>query len=202
VVVGLALVLLLLVFRSILVPLKATAGFLLTIGATFGAVVAVFQWGWLASLIGLDSTGPIMSMLPIFMIGVVFGLAMDYQVFLVTRMREEFVHGASATEAVVRGVKHGARVVTAAALIMISVFAGFVLAGEPIIMSIGFAMAVGVAVDAFVVRLTIVPAFMSLVGRAGWWLPRWLDRAIPNVDVEGERLGRVIGPAPKAQPAE
>ncbi|MGV8841113.1 MAG: MMPL family transporter [Bauldia sp.] len=202
VVVGLALILLLLVFRSILVPLKATAGFLLTIGATFGAVVAVFQWGWLASLIGLDATGPIMSMLPIFMIGVVFGLAMDYQVFLVTRMREEFVHGAAPTEAVVRGVKHGARVVTAAALIMISVFAGFVLAGEPIIMSIGFAMAVGVAVDAFVVRLTIVPAFMSLVGRAGWWLPHWVDRALPNVDVEGERLGRVIGAAPKAHPAE
>ncbi|MCW5715714.1 MAG: MMPL family transporter [Bauldia sp.] len=201
VVVGLALVLLLLVFRSILVPLKATAGFLLTIGATFGAVVAVFQWGWLAGLIGLDAPGPIMSMLPIFMIGVVFGLAMDYQVFLVTRMREEFVHGAQATEAVVRGVKHGARVVTAAALIMISVFAGFVFAGEPIIMSIGFAMAIGVAVDAFVVRLTIVPAFMSLVGRGGWWLPRWLDRVLPNVDVEGERLGRVIG-APRAHPAE
>lgn len=204
VVVGLALILLLLVFRSILVPLKATIGFLLTIGATFGAVVAVFQWGWMASLIGLDAPGPVMSMLPIFMIGVVFGLAMDYQVFLVTRMREEFVHGANPTEAVVSGVRHGARVVTAAALIMMSVFAGFMLAGEAIIMSIGFAMAVGVAIDAFVVRLTIVPAFMSLVGKGGWWLPRWLDRILPNVDIEGERLLKQLAPKghPAAQPAE
>lgn len=204
VVVGLALVLLLLVFRSILVPLKAAVGFLFTIGATFGAVVAVFQWGWLAGLFGVEATGPIMSMLPIFMIGVVFGLAMDYQVFLVTPMREEFVHGASPTEAAIRGVKHGARVVTAAALIMISVFVGFVLAGDPIIKSIGFAMAFGVFVDAFVVRLTIVPAFMALVGRAGWWLPRWLNRILPNVDVEGEQLMKRLRPstAPSPQPAE
>ncbi|MCC6735344.1 MAG: MMPL family transporter [Bauldia sp.] len=202
VVVGLAILLLLLVFRSILVPIKATLGFLLTIGATFGAVVAVFQWGWLGGLIGLESTGPVMSMLPIFMIGVVFGLAMDYQVFLVTPMREEYVHGASATEATVRGVTVGARVVTAAALIMISVFAGFVLAGDPIIKSLGFAMAFGVFIDAFVVRLTIVPAFMALVGRGAWWIPRWLDRVLPNVDVEGERLGRVIGATPASQPAE
>ena len=204
VVVGLAMILLVLVFRSILVPIKATVGFLLTIAATFGAVVAVFQWGWFAGLIGLDSTGPVMSMLPIFMIGIVFGLAMDYQVFLVTRMREEFVHGAQPTEAVVRGVKHGARVVTAAALLMISVFSGFVLAGEAIIMSIGFAMAFGVAVDAFVVRLTIVPAFMAIVGRAAWWMPRWLDRIVPNVDVEGDRLMKHVRATGAAapQPAE
>jgi RND superfamily putative drug exporter len=138
------------------------------------------------------------------MIGIVFGLAMDYQLFLVTRMREEFAHGAEPTEAVVRGVKHGARVVTAAALIMISVFSGFVLAGEAIIMSIGFAMAVGVAIDAFVVRLTIVPAFMAIVGRAAWWMPRWLDRVLPNVDVEGERLLKHVQAVGKAvpQPAE
>lgn len=204
VVVGLAIVLLILVFRSILVPIKATVGFLLTIAATFGAVVAVFQWGWFAGLIGLDSTGPVMSMLPIFMIGIVFGLAMDYQLFLVTRMREEFAHGAEPTEAVVRGVKHGARVVTAAAVIMISVFSGFMLAGEAIIMSIGFAMAVGVAIDAFVVRLTIVPAFMAIVGRAAWWMPRWLDRIVPNVDVEGDRLMKHVQATGKAlpQPAE
>lgn len=204
VVVGLALILLLLVFRSIIVPLKATAGFLLTIGATFGAVVAVFQWGWAAELINLQATGPVMSMLPIFMIGIVFGLAMDYQVFLVTRMREEYVHGAKPTEAVVVGVKHGARVVTAAALIMISVFAGFILGDDPIIKSIGFAMAIGVAIDAFVVRMTIVPAFMSLVGRAGWWIPRWLDRILPNVDVEGERLRKShpVPARPVEQPAE
>jgi RND superfamily putative drug exporter len=192
VIIGLALVLLMLVFRSVLVPLKATLGFLLTIGATFGAVVAVFQWGWLGGVFGVDTPGPIMSMLPIFMIGVVFGLAMDYELFLVTRMREDFVHGASPTEAVVGGLGHGARVVTAAALIMISVFAGFIFSGEPMIMSMGFAMAAGVAIDAFVVRLTIVPAVMSLLGRSAWWLPRWLDRALPDVDVEGEKLRHLL----------
>jgi RND superfamily putative drug exporter len=187
-IVGLAFLLLMLVFRSVLVPLKATIGFLVSVAATFGAVVAVFQWGWLTDLLGVESTGPIMSMLPILLIGVLFGLAMDYQVFLVTRMREEYVHGAPAQEAVVTGFRHGARVVTAAALIMISVFAGFILAENTLIQSIGFALAVGVAVDAFVVRMTIVPAAMALVGKGAWWLPRWLDRILPNVDVEGERL--------------
>jgi RND superfamily putative drug exporter len=192
VIIGLALLLLVLVFRSILVPVKATLGFLLTIGATFGAVVAVFQWGWLADLLGVDSPGPIMSMLPIFMIGVVFGLAMDYELFLVTRMREEYVHGATANDAVIGGVRQGARVVTAAALIMVSVFAGFIFSGEAMIMSLGFAMAFGVAVDAFVVRMTIVPAVMSLLGRHAWWLPRWLDRVLPDVDVEGEKLRALL----------
>jgi RND superfamily putative drug exporter len=199
VIIGLALVLLVLVFRSILVPVKATLGFLLTIGATFGAVVAVFQWGWLGGLLGVDSPGPIMSMLPIFMIGVVFGLAMDYELFLVTRMREDYVHGAAPTEAIVGGLRQGARVVTAAALIMVSVFAGFIFSGEAMIMSIGFAMAFGVAVDAFVVRMTIVPAVMSLLGRSAWWLPRWLDRVMPDVDVEGEKL-RALLDEPAAEP--
>ncbi|SNY51631.1 MMPL family transporter [Paractinoplanes atraurantiacus] len=188
VVVGLAILLLMVVFRSIAVPIKATLGFLLSVAATFGAVVAVFQWGWLSGLLGLDSTGPIISLMPIFLIGVLFGLAMDYEVFLVTRAREEFVHGAAPDEAVVSGVKHGARVVTAAALIMISVFAGFILADDAIIKSLGFALAFGVAVDAFLVRMTIVPAVLSLLGRSAWWLPRWLDRALPNVDIEGEKL--------------
>ncbi|HEY0485302.1 MAG TPA: MMPL family transporter [Mycobacteriales bacterium] len=200
VIIGLAIILLMLVFRSILVPLKATLGFLLTIGATFGAVVAVFQWGWLGGLFGVDAPGPILSMLPIFMIGVVFGLAMDYELFLVTRMREEFVHGASPTEAVVGGLGHGARVVTAAALIMISVFIGFVFSGEEMIMSMGFAMAAGVAIDAFVVRMTIVPAVMSLLGRGAWWLPRWLDRVLPDVDVEGEKLRALLEPAREHEP--
>jgi RND superfamily putative drug exporter len=187
-IVGLAFLLLMLVFRSVVVPLKATIGFLASVAATFGAVVAVFQWGWLADALGVAATGPIMSMLPILLIGVLFGLAMDYQVFLVTRMREEYVHGMPAGEAVVSGFRHGARVVVAAALIMTSVFAGFVFAEDTLIQSIGFALAVGVAVDAFVVRMTIVPAVMSLLGRRAWWLPRWLDRLLPNVDVEGERL--------------
>jgi RND superfamily putative drug exporter len=158
--------------------------------ATFGAVVAVFQWGWLDGLLGVKSTAPIMSMLPILLIGVLFGLAMDYQVFLVTRMREEHVHGTEPQQAVITGFRHGSRVVVAAALIMISVFAGFVLADTTLIQSIGFALAFGVAVDAFVVRMTIVPAVMSLLGARAWWLPRWLNRVLPNVDVEGERLTR------------
>lgn len=187
-IVGLAFLLLMLVFRSVIVPLKATIGFLASVAATFGAVVAVFQWGWLTDLLGVESTGPIMSMLPILLIGVLFGLAMDYQVFLVTRMREDYVHGTEPREAVVSGFAHGARVVVAAALIMTSVFAGFIFAEDSLIQSIGFALAVGVAVDAFVVRMMIVPALMSMLGKRAWWLPRWLDRILPNVDVEGAKL--------------
>jgi RND superfamily putative drug exporter len=202
VVVGLALFLLMLVFRSILVPIKAAAGFLLSIAATFGAVVAVFQWGWAADLLGVDHTGPIISFLPIFLIGIVFGLAMDYQVFLVTRMREDYVHGATPREAVVSGFGHGARVVTAAAIIMISVFAGFILSPESIVKSIGFALGVAVLFDALVVRMTIVPAVMTLMGKAAWWLPRWLDRLLPNVDVEGEKLRHELDDTPAAPTLE
>ena len=188
VVVGLSFLLLTLVFRSLLVPLKATAGFLLTVGATFGATVAIFQWGWLSELVGLDTSGPLISFLPILLIGILFGLAMDYEVFLVSRMREDFVHGETAQQAIVSGVGHGSRVVVAAALIMIAVFSGFVLVDDPIIKSIGFALAVGVFIDAFVVRLSLVPAVMSFLGDRAWWLPRWLDRVLPDVDIEGESL--------------
>ncbi len=200
VVVGLAIVLLLLVFRSLVVPLKATLGFLLTIGATFGAVVAVFQWGWLAGLFGVEQIGPILSFLPIFMIGVVFGLAMDYEFFLVTRMREEYVHGAGPKDAVVRGLGFSGKIVTAAAIIMISVFLGFVTDDNPIVKSISFALAAGVLVDAFVVRLTIVPAVLALLGRTAWWLPRWFGAILPNVDVEGDRLRRHIEASGRAEP--
>ncbi|MGW1210283.1 MMPL family transporter [Streptomyces sp. NPDC002499] len=192
IVVGLALILLLLVFRSILVPLKAALGFLLSVGATLGVVVAVFQWGWLKDLIGVEETAPIVSVLPILLIGVVFGLAMDYEVFLVTRMREEYVHGAEPTHAVVQGFRHSARVVTAAAVIMISVFAGFLLDDVALIKSIGLGLAAAVFFDAFVVRMTIVPAVMALLGHRAWALPGWLDRVLPNVDVEGESLRRVL----------
>ncbi|HUR02445.1 MAG TPA: MMPL family transporter [Nonomuraea sp.] len=198
---GLAFLLLLLVFRSILVPIKAVLGFLLSVAATFGGVVAIFQWGWLAGPLSVDSTGPIISFLPIFMIGLVFGLAMDYEVFLVTRMREEFVHGADPNRAVAVGFEQGARVVTAAAVIMISVFFGFFLAPDPILQSFGFALAFGVLVDAFVVRMTLVPALLSLLGRSAWWLPRWLDRVLPDVDVEGERLRAALGDDHSAVPA-
>ncbi|MFM6850669.1 MAG: MMPL family transporter, partial [Terrabacter sp.] len=199
-VVGLGFVLLMLMFRSILVPLKATLGFLLTIGAAFGATVAIFQWGWLSSLVGLDTAGPLVSFLPILLIGILFGLAMDYEVFLVSRMREDFVHGDTAKEAVVAGVGHGARVVVAAALIMMSVFSGFVLVEDPIIKSMGFALALGVAVDAFVVRLSIVPAVMSFLGDRAWWMPGWLDRVLPDVDIEGEKL-RPLETATSDRPA-
>jgi RND superfamily putative drug exporter len=189
IVVGLAFVLLMLVFRSVLVPLKAAAGFLLSVAVAFGAVVAVFQNGWFpASLLGVDATGPIISFLPILLIGILFGLAMDYEVFLVTRMREEHVHGASANDAIVGGFRHSARVVTAAAIIMVSVFAGFIASDEAVIKSIGFALAFGVFVDAFLVRMTIVPAVMSLLGEKAWWLPKWLDRLLPDLDVEGASL--------------
>ncbi|MEI5522615.1 MMPL family transporter [Streptomyces brasiliscabiei] len=187
-VVGLAFLLLIVIFRSILVPLKAALGFLLSVLAALGAVVAVFQWGWLAGLIGVEETGPIMSMMPIFMVGVVFGLAMDYEVFLVTRMREAYVHGENAHQAVVTGFRYSSRVVAAAAAIMMAVFAGFIGSGESMIKMIGFGLAIAVFFDAFVVRMAIVPAVLALLGDKAWWLPKWLDRALPNVDVEGEGL--------------
>lgn len=200
-VVGLSFLLLMVVFRSLLVPLKAALGFLLTMGATFGAVVAVFQWGWLTGVLPVEQTSLIISFLPIFLIGVVFGLAMDYQVFLVTRMREEHVHGAAAVPAVVTGFQHGSRVVTAAAVIMISVFAGFALSGDDFVIQVAFALAVAIALDAFVVRMTLVPAVLALLKERAWWLPRWLDRLLPNVDVEGEKLRRALDqPAPVPEP--
>ncbi|TCN43994.1 RND superfamily putative drug exporter [Kribbella orskensis] len=195
VVIGLSFLLLLLAFRSVLVPLKATLGFLLTIGATFGITVAVFQKGWGASLLGVDSPGPLVSFLPIIMMGVLFGLAMDYEVFIVSRVREEFVHGKHATEATIAGVGHGARVVTAAALIMAAVFAGFILVEDPIIKTIGFGLTIGVLIDAFVVRMTLVPAVLTLLGDRAWFFPRWLDRITPKVDIEGENL-RTTTPKP------
>ncbi|MCX2925101.1 MMPL family transporter [Streptomyces sp. NEAU-W12] len=191
-VVGLSILLLMLVFRSVLVPLKAALGFLLTVGATFGITVAIFQEGHLAGLVGVDTPGPLVSFLPILLIGILFGLAMDYEVFLVSRMREDFVHGADPQAAMVSGMGHNARVVTAAALIMTSVFGGFVLMDDPIIKSIGFALAVGVVIDAFVVRMALVPAVMSLLGRAAWWLPKPLDKALPDLDIEGEKLNRQL----------
>jgi RND superfamily putative drug exporter len=192
-VVGLAFILLMLVFRSVLVPLKAALGFLLSVLAALGAVVAVFQWGWAASLIGVEETGPIMSMMPIFMVGVIFGLAMDYEVFLVTRMREAHVHGEKPNQSIVTGFNLNARVVAAAAVIMISVFAGFAITSpDAMVKMMGFGLATAVLLDAFVVRMIIVPALMGLIGERAWWLPKWLDRLMPNVDVEGESLERYL----------
>ncbi|MEU7304778.1 MMPL family transporter [Streptomyces sp. NPDC007189] len=195
-VVGLAFLLLMLVFRSVLVPLKAALGFLLSVSAALGAVVAVFQWGWFAKSLGIHQQGPIMSTLPIFMIGVVFGLAMDYEVFLVARMREAYVHGADPSAAVVTGFRYGGRVVTAAAIIMTSVFSSFILDTNDFVKMMGFSLAAAVLFDAFVVRMALVPALFALLGRSAWWLPRWLDRLLPNMDVEGEKLGRFPATAP------
>ncbi|MBO1030272.1 MMPL family transporter [Tessaracoccus sp. SD287] len=188
VVVGLSLVLLLLVFRSVLVPLIATGGFLLSIGAAMGAVTLVYQEGWLGGFFGVSHPAALLSFLPTILIGVLFGLAMDYQMFLVTGMREAWSHGQDARSAVVTGFRHGRRVVTAAALIMTAVFAGFVWAELAMIRPIGFGLAIGVLIDAFIVRMTLTPALLHLLGEKAWRLPRWLDRILPSVDVEGAAL--------------
>lgn len=186
IVLGLAFIVLVLVFRSILVPLIAAAGYALSVAATFGLTVFIFQEGGFGIV---SDPQPILSFLPIMLIGLTFGLAMDYQVFLVTRMRENFVRvGKTAGNATANGFKHGARVVTAAALIMISVFAAFMLLDEPFIRTMGFALAVAILLDAFIVRMTLVPATMYLLGNNAWWFPRWLDKILPRLDIEGEAL--------------
>lgn len=189
---GLSIVLLMIVFRSIWVPIKATAGFLLSVGAAFGAIVAVFQWGWFPAVLGDALPGPLVSFLPILVMGVLFGLAMDYEMFLVSRMREDFSHSRDARGAVMSGFRHSAPVVTAAALIMIAVFVAFIPAGSATIKPIAFGLAVGVFVDAFLVRMTLVPAVMTLLGDRAWWIPAWLERTLPAVDIEGDALGRQV----------
>ncbi|MCG7284476.1 MMPL family transporter [Cellulomonas sp. ACRRI] len=188
VVVGLSLLILVLVSRSVLVPVTATIGFLLSVLATFGAVTAIFQWGWLSDLLGVHDPGPVLSFMPILLVGILFGLAMDYQLFLVSGMREAYAHGVPARVAVQHGVHHGRVVVTAAALIMVSVFGGFVFSHSVMIQTIGFGLAFGVLVDAFVVRMQLIPAAMHLLGAHAWWLPGWLHRLLPDVDVEGAAL--------------
>ena len=186
----LSMLLLILVFRSILIPLIAAGGFLLTVFATLGSVVAVYQWGWLGELLGVHTPGPILSFLPIFLIGILFGLAMDYQLFLVSGMREAHVHGKNTQDAINFGLRSSRAVVIAAALIMITVFGGFAFSHLAMIRPIGFGLAFGVLVDAFLVRMILVPAAMSIFGKATWWIPKWLDRILPDVDVEGAKLER------------
>ncbi len=188
IVVGLSLVLLAAVFRSVWVPVKATVGYLLSLGAAFGATVLVFNYGFLNELVNLERPMPVISFLPILLMGILFGLAMDYEVFLVSRIREEYVHGKPPVEAVRSGFVASGPVVAAAAAIMFSVFAFFVPQGMSSIKAIAFALAVGVAVDAFLVRMTLVPAVLTLLGERAWWLPAWLDRLLPTFDVEGEVL--------------
>jgi RND superfamily putative drug exporter len=187
-VIGLTMVLLLVVFRSILVPIKAAIAILLSIAASFGVLVAIFQWGWMKDLIGLQETVPVISFLPLLMFAILFGLSMDYEVFILSRIREDYVRTGDARRSVLTGLTSSARVITAAALIMISVFASFVLGEDPIIKMFGVGFATAVFLDATVVRMVIVPATMALFGDRAWWLPGWLDRLIPDLDVEGEHL--------------
>ena len=192
---GAAFVLLIIVFRSVLIPLTAALGFLLSVAATFGATVLIFQEGTFGLI---DEPRPIVSFMPIMLIGLVFGLAMDYTVFTVTRMREEFVHGERPLQAMMKGYHHGARVVVSAAVIMISVFGAFVMEEDVTAKSMGFALAAAVFFDAFIVRMIIMPSLLALMGKAAWWMPRWLDRLVPNVDIEGANLdSRAAAEEPK-----
>lgn len=196
IVVGLSLVLMVMVFRSLLLPIIATLGFVGSVSAAMGTVVAVFQWGWFSDIFGISNPGPILTFLPVIMIGILFGLAMDYQLFTASGMREAYVHGSAPRLAVRQGLHAGRSVVIAAALIMSSVFAGFIFTPDPMVASIGMGLAVGVLLDAFVVRLLLVPALLHLCGPASWWLPKWLDAILPNVDVEGAKLERTQEPEP------
>ncbi|MGD6965567.1 MMPL family transporter [Rossellomorea vietnamensis] len=188
IIVVLSLVILLVVFRSVIVPIKATLGFLLSIMATFGVTTAVFQWGWFGSLFGIDTGGPLLSFIPIMVTGILYGLAMDYQVFLVSSMRESYIHGQKGDKAVISGYTIASKVVVAAALIMVSVFSGFIFTEDIMIKQIGFALAFGILIDAFLIRMIFVPAVMSMFGDKVWWLPKWLDKLLPNLDIEGEKL--------------
>jgi len=199
-VVAMSFLLLMIVFRSILVPLKAALMNLLSIAAAYGVLVAVFQWGWGKELIGLHSTMPINPFLPLIMFAILFGLSMDYEVFLLSRVREEYVATGDNHEAVVRGLSSTARVITSAALIMISVFGAFVLSDDPNGKLFGVGLAVAVLIDATLVRMVLVPATMSLLGRANWWLPGWLDRILPHLDLEGAGKDEdVVGTEPRPE---
>ncbi|MGJ9406840.1 MMPL family transporter [Nesterenkonia aurantiaca] len=193
-VIGLSLLLMIMVFRSILLPVIATLGFVGSFAAAVGIVVAVFQWGWFSEIFGVTTPGPVLTFLPVLMVGILFGLAMDYQLFTASGMREAYAHGSAPRLAVRQGLHAGRSVVTAAALIMASVFAGFVFTDDPMIASMGLGLSVGVLLDAFVVRLMLVPALLHLAGPAAWWLPKWMDRLIPDVDVEGAQLEREVAP--------
>jgi RND superfamily putative drug exporter len=188
VIVGLAVVLLALAFRSVAVPIKAVAGFLLTIASAMGLTTLVFQDGHGASLLGVESTNPIVSFLPVLLIAILFGLAMDYEVFLVSRIRESYVRSQQPLDAIVDGFRGSARVVTAAALIMFSVFTAFTTGSNIVVKSIAFALAFGVLADAFLVRMTLVPAILAILRDRAWRIPNWLDRRLPNVDIEGQAL--------------
>lgn len=199
IVIGLTMILLLAVFRSIVVPIKAAIAILLSIASAFGVVVAIFQWGWLAELIGVRSEVPIISFLPMLMFAILFGLSMDYEVFILSRIREDYITTGNARHSVLSGLTSSARVITAAALIMISVFGSFIIGDDPIIKMMGLGFSVAVLLDATVVRMMIVPSVMALFGDRAWALPKWLDRALPNFDVEGAHLIEVLDEGIKSE---
>jgi putative drug exporter of the RND superfamily len=197
----LSFLLLMAVFRSILVPLKAVFMNLLSVGASYGIIVAVFQWGWASDLIGVGKPGPIEAWAPMFLFAIVFGLSMDYEVFLLSRMKEEFNRTGDNTSAVADGVAATARVITAAALIMVFVFAAFVLGDDRSLKLFGLGMAVAVFLDATIVRMLLVPATMELLGAKNWWIPTWLDRVLPRIDVEGtHHTPAPLAPEEKPEP--
>jgi RND superfamily putative drug exporter len=196
-VIGLSFLLLMMVFRSVLVPLKAAIMNLLSIAAAYGVIVAIFQWGWLKGLVGLDQTVPIVSFVPMIMFAILFGLSMDYEVFLLSRIREEYYESKDNLRSVVNGLGTTARVITSAALIMISVFLSFVGDPDPTVKMFGVGLAVAVFVDATIVRLVLVPATMELLGAANWWLPRWLGRVLPEIHIEE---GKTPTPTPTPAP--
>jgi putative drug exporter of the RND superfamily len=185
-VVVLSFLLLAMVFRSLVIPLTAAVMNLLSIGAAFGILVAVFQWGWLGSVFQIGSPGPIESFLPVMLFAILFGLSMDYEVFLITRIREEYVKSGDNTTAVRRGLAATGKTITAAALIMILVFGSFILGGELVIKQFGLGLAAGILMDAVLIRMAIVPSVMFMLGKANWWFPGWLDRILPHLSVDPE----------------
>ncbi len=186
-VVALSFLLLILVFRSVVVPLKAALMNLLSIGSAYGVLVMVFQWGWGKQIVGLESTIPVVPFIPMFMFAILFGLSMDYEVFLLSRVREEYLVTGDNDSSVLHGIASTAKVITSAALIMISVFMGFVLSPDPVTKMMGLGLATAIFVDATIVRMVLVPATMKLMGNANWWIPQWLDRVLPTIDIDGEK---------------
>jgi putative drug exporter of the RND superfamily len=196
IVVGMAFLLLAVVFRSLLIPLVASVMNILSFGVALGVMTAAFQWGWGKSLLGFGAAGPIEAWIPAMMFAILFGLSTDYEVFLVSRMREEWTLSGDSKRAVIRGQAETGRVITAASLIMILVFAAFIMTGQEAIMQIGLGFAAAIFVDAYIIRTVLVPAVMHMLGRANWWLPGWLDRALPRLHVESAGLSSA-GPLPE-----
>jgi len=187
-VIGLSFLLLMAVFRSVIVPLKAALMNLLSIGASYGVLVAVFQWGWLGGVFGVEREGPVETFLPMILFAVLFGLSMDYEVFLVSRIREEYLRTGDNTESVARGLSVTTRVISAAAAIMVAVFLSFAISEERVVKEFGMGLAVAVFLDATLVRLILVPSAMQVLGKANWWFPAWLDRIVPRISVEAEHV--------------